>query len=228
MRKRCSSSIAGRVAGRSSQSTSSAPVTFARCNHARNNRTRRRILKPAAIHSSIRSWRRSASSSCCSWSQTTSLIASLTSDRAYFTEAGPASRVRTAPRSGSPFRHGLRGRRPLHRNQQLVAERVAVEGGTGDEPRPPTLRAAQPLYGLTGVLAIPLATLSALLVGELPPLLDGHLSVLLSWGPAGCGADPRPQGARQGATIGRGRPAAGDVAAPLRIHNAARELRVEL
>ena len=103
--------------------------------------------------------------------------------------------------SGDP-----RGRRPLHRDQQLVAERVAVKAGAGGEPRLPTLGAAQPFDGLTGVLAITLATLGALLVGELSSLLDGHPSALLSWGPAGCGADPRPQGARQGATIGRGRP----------------------
>ena len=98
------------------------------------------------------------------------------------------------------------GRRPLHRDQQLVAERVTVKAGAGSKPRLPTLGAAQPFDGVTGVLAITLATLGALLVGELPSLFDGHPSALLSWGPAGCGADPRPQGARQGATIGRGRP----------------------
>src|ERR1035438_4954215 len=58
---------------------------------------------------------------------------------------------------------------------------VAVEGGTSGEPRLPTLGAAQPFDGLTGVLAITFATPGALFVSELPPLLDGHPSALLSF-----------------------------------------------
>ncbi|MGO9791578.1 MAG: WD40/YVTN/BNR-like repeat-containing protein [Solirubrobacteraceae bacterium] len=56
---------------------------------------------------------------------------------------------------------------------------VAVEGGPGGEPRPPTLGAAQPFDGLAGVLAIALASLGALLVGEMFAVVDGHASALL-------------------------------------------------
>lgn len=49
-----------------------------------NSRARRRMPGPSAIQASSRSWRRSRSSSCWACSQQVSLIASPTSERAYF------------------------------------------------------------------------------------------------------------------------------------------------